>query len=85
MAIIQLVMDKGCSSDEFFPICHFCNDTGKTPSFITCHKMAIFELAMDKCCSSDEFLTYLPISAMMLERPLISSVAVSGNIRTSHG
>ena len=86
MAMLELVMDKCCSSDEFFTHWPFLrNDTGKTGNFISCRKMAIFELVMDKCCSSDEFFTHLTLLAMVLERLIISSFAVKWLYSTSHG
>ena len=77
MAIFELVMDKCCSSDEFFTHWPFLrNDTEKTANFIICRKMTIVQVVMDTCCSSDEFFTHLPLLAMTLKRPLILSVAV---------
>ena len=77
MAVIEVVMEKCCSSDQFcHPLATFGTDTEKTATFISCRKMVIFQLVMVKCCSSEDFFTHLPMSAMILEIPPILSSAL---------
>ena len=60
----------------FYPFSKVGDDTRNTGNFIICRKIAIFKIDLVKCCSLDEFFTHFPISAMILERPVILSFAV---------
>ena len=77
--MVKVVMDKYINvalEMNFDPFAKVGDDAGKTTNSIICRKMDVIEVVMEKCCSSDQFVTHWPLLALILKRPLLSSVAV---------